>query len=97
MKHEKCTEKRKGCKKFKCINTNVILWRYFTVFAVGIILIVAVVCYSVLGNAFMSQQIRRVKEIGGELTEIVNDDKLPELVKISKVNEYALYDSAGSP
>lgn len=93
MKHEKCTEKRKGCKKFKCINTNVILWRYFTVFAVGIILIVAVVCYSVLGNAFMSQQIRRVKEIGGELTEIVNDDKLPELVKISKVNEYALYDS----
>lgn len=93
MKSEKSLNKTKGRKKFKCINTNVILWRYFTFFAVGIILIVAVVCYSVLGNSFMSQQIRRVKDIGEELTDIVDDDRLPELVKISKINEYALYDS----
>ena len=85
--------KKKGQKKFKCRNTNVILWRYFTFFAVGIIFVVAVVCYSVLGNSFMSQQIRRVKEIGGELTEVVDDDNIPELVKMSKINEYALYDS----
>jgi signal transduction histidine kinase len=44
------------------------LLRYFTLFAVVIIAIVAIVCYTVLGSAFMSQASSRVRSIGDDLT-----------------------------
>ena len=90
------SEKRKGAKgkgKFRCPRTNVILWRYFALFAVSIIVVVTIVSYVVLGNSFISQQTRRVKAIGQELTQIVNDPDVSPSVKESKLGEYALFDN----
>ena len=93
MKSDNSSVRTKGRKKFRCIRTNVILWRYFALFAVGIILLVAVVCYTVLGNSLIAQQIKRVEEIGVELTDFVNDPRISDEIKEARLNEYALYDN----
>lgn len=81
------------------------LWRYFALFTVAIIALVALVCYGILGNAFFAQAKKRVNAVGSEICTILNDDNLPARVKEIRVNDYALtngvdifvLDTDGSP
>ncbi len=48
------------------------LRRYFSFFAVAIIILIAVICYAVLGAAFSSQASDRIHAVGMDITQIVN-------------------------
>lgn len=48
------------------------LRRYFTFFAVAIIILIAVICYAVLGAAFSSQASDRINAVGKEISQIVS-------------------------
>lgn len=79
--------------KLKRINsTNTILWRYFTFFAFGVIAVIALVCYGILGNAVLSQAKRRVGAVGNDMLETVNDADIPLSVLEQKITDYALLD-----
>lgn len=81
------------------------LWRYFALFTVAIIIVVALVCYGILGNAFFAQTKRRVIAVGEEMCTVLNDESIPPAVKQRRVNDYALtngvdiflLDESGSP
>lgn len=66
------------------------LWRHFSLFTVAIIAVVALVCYGVLGSAFFAQAKRRVQAVGTEISDIINDEKIPDNIKERRINDYAL-------
>lgn len=76
-------------KKIKSINT--ILWRYFTLFAVVMIVVVAIVCYGVLGSAFSSQAKNRVQTIGMEMGGVIRSDASVKVIE-SNIIHYQLTD-----
>lgn len=79
--------------KLKRINsTNTILWRYFTFFALGIIAVIALVCYGILGNAVMSQTKRRVRAVGDDMLKTINDEHLPPHEVKQKIANYSMMD-----
>lgn len=93
------SEKANGSKrsrplKLKTINsTNVILWRYFTFFALGVIAVIALVCYGILGSAVTSQAKRRVRSVGGDMLGIINNPDMTSADVGQKITDYALSDS----
>lgn len=106
MKPEKQKKQKTAVKKLKRIgNTNVMLWRHFSLLTVAIIAVVALVCYGILGNAFFAQAKKRVQAIGGEVCAIINDDNITSQIKERRINDYALtngvdvfvLNSSGSP
>ena len=70
------------------------LWRYFSLLTVAIIVVVAVVSYVVLGNAFFSQAKKRVKSIGEDVCTVVEDDGLSHIDKERTINNFELTNSA---
>ncbi len=79
--------------KLKRINsTNTILWRYFTFFALGIIAVIALVCYGILGNAVMSQAKRRVRVVGNDMLKIINDENTSDEAVKQKIADYSMTD-----
>ncbi|MDE7084403.1 MAG: HAMP domain-containing histidine kinase [Clostridia bacterium] len=89
------TKKKSGrrTQKLKRINsTNTILWRYFTFFALGIIAVIALVCYGILGNAVMSQAKRRVRAVGNDMLKSINDEHLPPEAVKQKIANYSMTD-----
>jgi signal transduction histidine kinase len=68
------------------------LWRYFTLFAVVIIAVVAVVCYTVLGSAFSSQASSRVRSIGDDLTIYMDKQQINTQELSDKMWRYQLSD-----
>ena len=79
--------------KLKRINsTTTILWRYFAFFALGVITVIALVCYGILGNTIMTQEKRRVRSIGEEMALTVSDNRVPESLIIQKIADFSLTD-----
>ena len=72
--------------------TNIILWRYFTFFALGVIAVIALVCYGISGNALLTQTKRRVRTAGEDLIEAINDVNMPLSALERKVSDYGLLD-----
>ena len=67
------------------------MWRYFTFFALGIIAVIALVCYGILGNSIMSQARRRVRSAGEDMLETV--DRATTVEEIAqKITDYSLSD-----
>ncbi len=67
------------------------MWRYFTFFALGVIAVIALVCYGILGNAVLSQAKRRVRSVGGDMVEIIKGDVTAnEILQI--ITDYSLSD-----
>lgn len=90
---EKKDRKVNSAPKLKRINsTNTILWRYFTFFALGIIAVIALVCYGILGNTVMSQAKRRVRSVGNEMLKIINDPAAPPDALAQKITDYSMMD-----
>ncbi len=88
-------DKRAKKSRIKRINsTTTILWRNFTFFALGVIAVIALVCYGILGNAVMSQTKRRVRAVGEDMTKAINDVRVPMDVIEKKIYEYSLMDGA---
>lgn len=94
MKSEKANGKKRSRQlKLKKINsTNTILWRYFTFFALGIIAVIAIVCYGILGNAVLSQAKRRVSSVGNDMLSVINDENSTLEQVEQKITDYALMD-----
>ena len=91
MKSEKSKTDKKRVKKLKRIeSTNVLLWRNFALFTVAIIIVVSLVCYAILGNAFFAQTKKRVVAVGEEVYSVLNDEKVPDTAKEMRINDYAL-------
>lgn len=88
-------KKRSKPLKLKRINsTNTILWRYFTLFALGVIAVIALVCYGILGNTVMSQANRRARAIGDDILSTINGGAgKPEVAR--KIADYDLSDGVG--
>ena len=85
-------KKRSRPLKLKRVNsTNVILWRYFAFFALGIIAVIAIVCYGILGNSVMSQAKRRVRAVGGDMLATIDGAVTSEEV-MQKITDYGLSD-----
>jgi signal transduction histidine kinase len=76
----------------KLNNINVILWRYFALFALVLIVIVGIVCYGVLGSAFSSQARDRVKSIGEDLTQYIDQPRVTTSELYDKMWHYQLSD-----
>lgn len=57
-------------KKIKSM--QVLLWRYFAIFTVLVIAAVALVCFSVLGNAYSAQARDRISTIGTGLSVLID-------------------------
>lgn len=94
MKSEKVKEKKSGKRGLTRIgNTNVMLWRYFSLLMVAIIVVVAGVSYVVLGNAFFSQAKKRVKDLGEEVRKVVEDDGLLPIDVERAINNFELTNS----
>jgi len=105
-KQKKQKIKKNGVKKIKRIGTtNVMLWRYFSLFTVAIIAVVALVCYGIMGNAFFAQAKKRVRDIGEKVCAVIDDSTVPYPAKELYINDYALksgvdifvLDSSGTP
>ena len=91
MKSEKVKDKksvRKGLGRIG--NTNVMLWRYFSLLMVAIIFVVALISYVVLGNALFSQAKRRIAGIAEEVFVIVEDDALSHYEKEREITDCEL-------
>ncbi|MDE7076404.1 MAG: HAMP domain-containing histidine kinase [Clostridia bacterium] len=79
--------------KLKRINsTTTILWRYFAFFALGVITVIALVCYGILGNTIMTQEKRRVRSVGEDMALTVSDVRVPESLIVQKIADYSLTD-----
>ncbi|MDE6691301.1 MAG: hypothetical protein K2K04_04950, partial [Clostridia bacterium] len=93
-KSEKANGKKRSLPlKLKTINsTNVILWRYFTFFALGVIAVIALVCYGILGSAVTSQARRRVRSVGRDMTVIINGESVTTDEIVQKITDYSLSD-----
>lgn len=88
-------KKRSKPLKLKRINsTNTILWRYFTLFALGVIAVIALVCYGILGNTVMSQANRRVRSVGNDILQTINGNPGKEEVA-QKIADYDLSEGVG--
>lgn len=86
-------KKRSRPLKLKTINsTNVILWRYFTFFALGVIAVIALVCYGILGTAVTSQAKRRVHSVGKAMVEMIENDDITTDEIVQKITDYSLSD-----
>lgn len=68
------------------------MWRYFTFFALGVIAVIALVCYGILGSAVTSQAKRRVRSVGNDMLETVNNPALTLADVGRKITDYALSD-----
>ena len=91
MKSEKQNAQKTEKKGFKRISkSNVMLWRNFSLLTAAIIVVVALVSYGILGNAFFSQAKKRVGNIGGEVCKIIEDESLEPLSKECKINDWEL-------
>ncbi len=78
-------------KKLKRIySTNTILWRYFAFFASGLILVIAITCYWVLGNTVMSETKKRVRNIGADLIAAMNENHASTATVIRKMSGYSV-------
>ncbi|MDE6373774.1 MAG: HAMP domain-containing histidine kinase [Clostridia bacterium] len=87
--------KNKSSEKLKLkrvTGTNIILWRYFTFFALGVIAVIAMVCYGISGSAVMSQTKRRVRAVGEDMTEAIYNTRLPIDAVEKKITDYGLLD-----
>jgi signal transduction histidine kinase len=81
---------KKHPKKLNSI--NFILWRYFALFALVLIAVVGIVCYGILGNAFLSQAQSRVKSIGEDLTLYIDGTHANANELYNKMWHYQLSD-----
>lgn len=92
-KSEKANKKKSSLplKLKKIKSTNIILWRYFTFFALGVIAVIALVCYGILGNSVMSQAKRRVRSVGGDMLSTINGAATSDEV-VQKITDYGLSD-----
>ena len=69
------------------------MWRYFTFFALGVIAVIALVCYGILGNTVMLQAKRRVRSVGNDMLEAINGDEVTTEELRQKITDYSLSDS----
>ncbi len=69
------------------------MWRYFTFFALGVIAVIALVCYGILGSAVTSQAKRRVRSVGSDMLGTINNPDLTAADVEQKITDYALSDS----
>lgn len=69
------------------------MWRYFTFFALGVIAVIALVCYGILGNAVMSQAKRRVRTVGNDMLSTVNGEDVTAEDIRRTITDYSLSDS----
>lgn len=67
-------------KKFAGI--NMLLWRYFSLFAVVMITVVALVSYGILGSAFSNRAKERVESIGTEMSGVIENNRSEEIEKV---------------
>lgn len=68
------------------------MWRYFTFFALGVIAVIALVCYGILGSAVTSQAKRRVRSVGNDMVETINGDGVTTDEILQKITDYSLSD-----
>lgn len=68
------------------------MWRYFTFFALGVIAVIALVCYGILGNTVMSQAKKRVRSVGNDMLEAIKGGATAADV-VQKSTDYSLSDS----
>ena len=91
-KREKRTDNERQPRLRKIKSTTTILWRYFAIFAFCVIALIAVVCYSVAGNAVLSQARRRIRSVGDDIYNTVCDERLPLSAVEKKIANYAMLD-----
>ncbi len=91
----KSESKKKSEKKGlnRIVKTNVLLWRSFSLLTVAIIMIIALVSYGVLGNAFYNRAKARISGTGEEVCAIVRSAK-PITEKESELKELTLVTGA---
>ncbi len=76
--------------KLKKINTTgTILWRYFAFFAFGIILIISIVFFGILGGTGFTRTRDKINDIGDGLAAVLCDDRLSPMEKEIKVTSQA--------
>lgn len=93
MKSERAGKKKPREKKpklKKIHSTTTILWRYFAFFALGVIAVIAIVCYGIMSGYATSSTKRRLRSVGMDLTATVNDRRLPEAAVMQKIADYSL-------
>lgn len=97
MKSDKAKKGRKEkspkpLKLKKIKSTTTILWRYFALFAFGVIAVIALVCYGILSNFIFSNTKRRLNAVGNELLLYIKDDRLPPQAVMQKIAEFSTSD-----
>lgn len=79
--------------RLKRINsTTTILWRYFALFALGVIAVIALVCYGILSSAVLSGAKKRVRDVGEDIRQTVYDPMVPAPALERKINDYVMLD-----
>ena len=74
----------------KIKSMQVLLWRYFTLFAVLVIAVVSVVCFGILGSAYSTQAQERITTIGTGLSRFVDGKSSDFKGEVSgEMNRYA--------
>ncbi|MDE6557510.1 MAG: HAMP domain-containing histidine kinase, partial [Clostridia bacterium] len=86
------TKRSKPKKLIRINSTTTILWRYFTFFALGVVAVIALVCYGILGNTVFRQAKRRVRAVGEEMCRVLGDNRLNDDAVAQKIADLALSD-----
>lgn len=82
--------KKLPLKSKKIYSTNVILWRYFTLFTFGIVVVISLVFYGILSNSGMEGAEKRVQNISSHIAEQISDSRLTSEQLQNIVYEYVL-------
>lgn len=82
--------KGKPQKPKKIYHTNVILWRYFVLFAFALVVVISIVFYGILANTGLDNTEKRVQTISAELVEKISDKSLTVQERKSIVYELSV-------
>ena len=78
--------------KLRLNSTTTILWRYFTLFVIVVISLVAVICYIIMSSSALSSTRKRLRAVGEDLTSAIADDTVSDRVVYQKISGYVVSD-----
>lgn len=92
MKSENKGRKNNRPKLKKINTTSTILWRYFAFFAFGIILVISIVFFGILGGTGLARTRDKINAIGDGFASVLSDDSLSPMEKEIKITSQAYED-----
>jgi len=91
------SEKRDRLAKFTHIrlsSVNAILWRYFSLFAVGLVAVIVLVCYGILGVRGLASSRKQTAAIGASAVSILTNEELTDEEKEIQIAACAVREGA---